>query len=83
MSKRDKALKKMRDNPKNVRYDELISLLMHFGFEIRNPPGSHTVYWHRDLLEQRTIPFNKPFVKKPYVIEALKMIDEILEIEEE
>ncbi|HRF95332.1 MAG TPA: type II toxin-antitoxin system HicA family toxin [Aggregatilineales bacterium] len=41
MSKRQKRLQKLRQNPKNVSFDELRVVLEDFGFELVRSNGSH------------------------------------------
>lgn len=43
MSKWQKELQRMRENPKNVRFDDIDGLLLGLGFEKRMK-GSHAVY---------------------------------------
>ncbi len=44
MSRRDKLLAKMRNNPKAVRFEELANLLEWYGFEPKRIRGSHHAY---------------------------------------
>jgi len=76
MSKTQKALARFRQNPKNVRYDELESLLLKLGFVIRQGTGSHSVFILRGK-PPLTIPKRKPFVSEVYVKLVLKFLDEI------
>lgn len=46
MSKREKRLAKLRNNPKNVRKDELDEVLQGFGFTPDFTAGSHVTYRH-------------------------------------
>ncbi len=46
MSKRKKRLEKLRRNPKNVRKEELDTVLLDFGFSPDFTAGSHTTYRH-------------------------------------
>jgi len=43
MSKREKLLEKLRQNPKNVRFDDIDTLLSGLGFEKRQR-GSHVTF---------------------------------------
>ena len=76
MSKREKRLEKIRQNPKNVRFDDLDRVLQDQGFERTQPRGgsSHYVYVHGEQVI--TVPYKRPFVKTVYVKEALKLLDE-------
>ncbi len=76
MSKREKALNKIRNNPKNVRYEELEAVLIFLGFEKRNTGSSHVVFTRAGSLPL-TIPIHKPQLKPFCVKLALRTIDEI------
>ncbi|MCA9912537.1 MAG: type II toxin-antitoxin system HicA family toxin [Anaerolineae bacterium] len=86
MTKREKRLQKIRQNPRNVRYDDLITVLEDFGFTIHHGKGSHIGL--RLETEEQTIKFTivKPhetkFVKSVYVKMALKEIDRVIEASE-
>jgi predicted RNA binding protein YcfA (HicA-like mRNA interferase family) len=75
MGRKEKLLAKMRQNPKNVRPEELERLLLRLGFEKRQGSGSHVIY---KLDEFRlTVPYRKPFLKPIYIRLALEIIDEL------
>jgi predicted RNA binding protein YcfA (HicA-like mRNA interferase family) len=76
MSKKDKALDRIRNNPKNVRFEDLQAILEDFGFSVRHRTGSHAVFFHGKHVV--VVPFRKPFVKVAYVRLALTAIDDIL-----
>ncbi len=44
MSKRDKLLKKLRNNPQNVKFETIQKLLLSFGFKERQPKGGSSHY---------------------------------------
>ena len=76
MGRRAKKLERFRQNPKNVRYGELESVLLYLGFEKRRGGGSHAVFSYPGC-EPLTIPIKKPFLKQAYVRLALRAIDEL------
>lgn len=77
MSRIVKRIGKIIDNPKNVSFDELESILNYFGWVKRGKTsGSHFVFEKEEEFPI-TIPKNKPFVKKHYVANVI----EILELE--
>jgi hypothetical protein len=76
MSKREKALEKFRNNPRNVRYEELEALLMYLGFEKRQENTSHVVFSIKGY-PPITVPIKKPFLKQYYVKNAIQAIDEL------
>jgi hypothetical protein len=46
MGKKEKPLQKLKNNPTNVKFETLQSLLLHYGFNERTPRGgsSHFTY---------------------------------------
>jgi predicted RNA binding protein YcfA (HicA-like mRNA interferase family) len=79
MSRREKRLRKLRQNPKNVSLEELSQVLTDFGFWLDTVNGSHHVF--RNSLQNKawklTIPFRKP-VLAIYVKQAIVAIDEVI-----
>ena len=74
MATRDKRLEAMRRNPRNVRFETLRRVLEDHGFTGKRSPGrDHWRFSHRTVL---TVDPRRPFLLVPYVIEALKAIDE-------
>lgn len=76
MSKYEKLLKSIRNNPSDVKFEDLRKILLHHGFIERQPRGgsSHFTYTRKDTII--TVPKHKP-VNKAYVKQTLKLIDEI------
>jgi len=74
MTKRQKLLQRLRQNPKNVRFEEMDGLLLSLGFEKRQK-GSHVTYIYQQQIRV-TIPMRKPFILPVYVKEVLKLLDE-------
>lgn len=83
MTKRDKLLENIKNNRKNVRFEEIKLILQHFGFEYRQKKTSHVIFVHPEYpLLRVTIPVQKPFIKPIYVelvLECLQELDEKLE----
>ncbi|HEX9922446.1 MAG TPA: toxin HicA [Anaerolineae bacterium] len=76
MSKKEKLLK-IRQNPKNVRFEDIDNLLLSLGFQKRQR-GSHATYTlsgGRPL----TIPLRKPFILPVYVKQVLLLLNELEE----
>ncbi|MCL4880428.1 MAG: type II toxin-antitoxin system HicA family toxin [Anaerolineae bacterium] len=46
MTRRQKLYQRLLNHQKNVRFDELISVVEAFGFELDRIKGSHRVYKH-------------------------------------
>ncbi len=82
MSKKDKLLQKLRNNPTNVKFETLQTLLLHIGFSERAPRGgsSHYTYTFRNHII--TIPKHKP-VKTIYVKKVLAILQDLNLIEKE
>lgn len=77
MTKRQKRLERIRQNPKAVRFEDLDQLLIDFGFIRRQPRGgsSHYIYVRKEV--RLTIPMNRPHLREVYVKNVLKLLDEI------
>ena len=82
MSKRQKRLQRLRQNPKDVSFEALEQVLSDYGFEHIRTSGSHHTFIA--VIGERnwrlTIPFRRP-VKFPYVRAALAAIDEIIALQ--
>ena len=74
MSKREKRLRKIFQNPKTVSFKELDTVLKSFGFEVRQPGSgsSHYIYIKGDI--QISVPFKRPYVKEVYVKRVLELV---------
>ncbi len=83
MSKRKKRLQKLRNNPKDVSFDDLRLVLEDYGFELQNIVGSH--YTFRIMIDENphllVIPFHRP-IKPIYVKKALQLIDRLINEED-
>lgn len=80
LSKREKLIEKMRNNPKDIPFEELDALLKYYGCQSRQPKSgsSHYFYTHPVASEPLSIPKARP-IKAIYIKRALQMIDEIKE----
>lgn len=81
MSHYKKLYEKIKNNPTNVRFEDIDKLLQKVGGFTLRTPGSgsdHYTYSHPDLVTILTIPKDRP-VKKKYVILALQAFDEACE----
>lgn len=78
MTERQERLEKLRQNRKNVSFKDLRLVLEDCGFELVRSSGSHHSFSVMIDGESRTlvVPHRHPI--KPYVREALKLIDHIL-----
>ncbi len=87
MAQSNKKLLKIKRNPKDVSFAELRSILEYYGFVATNySGGSHFTFEHpyADIIlldESKSIPYNRPTVKPPYVKKAIKWIERVIEHE--
>ena len=58
LSKNDKLLKELENNPKNVRFEVLEKLLLNNGFNLRGIKGSHHQFTNGKIL--LTLSYRKP-----------------------
>ena len=88
MTRIKNKLAQYRNNPKNVTFDELKTLLEAFGFEVKNYSGgshysvSHTKFDVIPHMEPNTIPMKKPNVLEVYVKRSLGWIEKAIEFQE-
>jgi len=80
MTRQEKALQKIRNNPRGVRFDDLVKVLEQYGFEIRKTGGSHHVFIRGQY--RVIVPFRKLHLLEYVVKDALKILDRILEEED-
>lgn len=81
MTKRQKRLERLRQNPKNVKFDELLQILEDYGFYLDRVVGSHYSFKRAEHDTIFVCPFRRPTVKTIYVKKALALIDDIIEAE--
>ncbi len=79
MSRLEKLLQRIRNNPKTVKFEEMEKLLIKAGFTKRQPRNgsSHSIYKKDGQLI--TIPYKNPYMKQTYVVEAMELIGEYFE----
>ena len=88
MTKRKKRLRRMRQNPNKVKYNDLISVLLDYGFTIRESKGSHVSVrceidgqvWRETVVKPHG---GKKTVNQQGIKSLLKIIDEINAVLEE
>ncbi|EAJ1232618.1 type II toxin-antitoxin system HicA family toxin [Campylobacter fetus] len=74
MSKKDKLLKELQNNPANVRFEILEKILKDSGFELKSIKGSHHQFSDGKTLI--TLPYHKP-MKIFYVKLVLNILKDI------
>ncbi|NSW92626.1 MAG: toxin HicA [Firmicutes bacterium] len=77
MSKKQKLLEKIKNNPQKIRFEEVDKLLLSIGFNKRQPRGgsSHFTYTLNDIII--TIPYNKPYVKIKYIKDVIELLEKL------
>ncbi len=76
MGKADKILRRMQNNPRDWRIEDVNVVAGQFGLQIRNPRGSHVVLFHTACEEILSIPAHRP-IKPIYIRRLIGMIDKI------
>jgi predicted RNA binding protein YcfA (HicA-like mRNA interferase family) len=74
MTQRDKLLAKIRSHPKNVRFDDMQTLLGYFGYQLVRVSGSHHRY-QRQGSPPVTISRHGAHVHSAAVEEVLRILD--------
>ena len=70
-----KLLRRILDNPANVRFSDFTNLVIAFGFELARTSGSHHIFKHPDIPELINIQ-NYQGQAKPYQIrQFLRLIE--------
>lgn len=77
ITKKEKLLEKIKNNPKTVKFDEIDKILVDIGFERRQPGGGSSHYTY--VLEDKilTVPYKRPYVKVIYIKMAIKLLEEL------
>lgn len=77
ITKKEKLLNRIKNNPKTVKFEELDKILQGDGFERRQPSGgsSHYTYGLADKI--LTVPCKKPYIKVIYVKMAIKLLEDL------
>jgi hypothetical protein len=73
MTQPDKLRRRIEQNPKAVRFEDLDRLLAAYGFAKRPGKGSHHFYWRGE--QRLVVPYRWPHVLPVYVKLALEAID--------
>jgi len=76
MTQIQKLYGRIKNNPRNVSYDDLSKLMEYFGFEVRNR-ASHYTFRHERLKEIITVKKEPGQIKAVYVKRCLAAIDVI------
>jgi len=79
MTRKSKREERIRNNPKNVSFDDLRGVLEDHGFSLAHGKSSHNVFVHDETKKSLTTPKSGNNVKPEYVKQALAAIDEVEE----
>jgi len=82
LSKLQKLLKRIKNNPKQVRFEELDKILSHYGFTRRQPGGGSSHYIYTIGTVVITVPYHQPHIKAFYVERAMKILEEVIDDDE-
>ena len=74
MSKRDKQLQAMRNNPKNVKFETIQKALLNNGFVEATPSGGSSHYTYSKGSYRVTVVKDRP-VNSIYIKQAVRIID--------
>ncbi|MBQ7478133.1 MAG: type II toxin-antitoxin system HicA family toxin [Selenomonadaceae bacterium] len=77
MSKWEKLLEKIRNNPKTVTFEEVDKVMKRLGYDGKFPRGgsSHCIY-RKPGHTPVTVPRYEPYVKEEYVKQVIEAMDE-------
>ena len=79
MSRHDKRLQRMRQNPRDWRIEEIQSIATALGIEWLHDGGSHVIF-RSPCGAHLSIPAHRP-IKPIYITKFLALVDSILEAE--
>jgi predicted RNA binding protein YcfA (HicA-like mRNA interferase family) len=78
MTKADKTLEKMRNNPRDWQISDLEVVAGRFGITVRKGKGSHVSFTHPNWVDILTVPAHRP-IKPIYVKKFVSLIDTLQE----
>ena len=79
LSKLKKLLKRIKNNPRQVRFEELDKILLHYGFSKRQPSGGSSHYTYKLGESRLTVPFKKPYIGEASVELALNALKGVID----
>jgi len=69
----------MRNNPRDWKIQDLLTIAAYYGIELRNDGGSHHVFSHPLLTLTICVPAHRP-IKPVYIKQFVKLIDQIVKV---
>ena len=76
MSRHEKLLQTIRNNPTNVRFETIQKIMLSYGFIETTPSGGSSHYTYHKGIYRITIPKDIP-VNKIYIKKAIQIIDKL------
>jgi predicted RNA binding protein YcfA (HicA-like mRNA interferase family) len=76
MTKKEKLIQKIKNNPDNVSFDDLCHAIEMFGFKRKGGVGSHKFYVHNGIQGALNIQERNGKAKSYQVKQFLKIIEE-------
>jgi len=76
LSKQDKLVQTIRNNPKNVRFETIQKILLSYDFTETSPKSGSSHYTYHKGIYRITIPKNRP-VNQTYIKQAINIIDKL------
>jgi hypothetical protein len=76
MSKSEKKLDSMRNNPRDWQISDVETVARAYGVTVRKGAGSHVVFSYPGVRMIVTIPAHRP-IKAPYIRDFVEFIDSI------
>ena len=73
MSKLEKLLQRIINNPKTVRFEELNKILISQGFTCRQSGKGTSHYYYKKAGYNISIPYNKPYILEVYVKKVIEI----------
>ena len=74
-----KLYERIKNNPKTVRFEEIQKLLLRAGFRERQPRGGTSHYTYTKEGKILTVPYNRPYIKRVYVEQAIALLGDFYE----
>ena len=75
LSKLKKLLEKIKNNPRQVRFEELDKILIRSGFTRRQSGGGSSHYIYTKGAAMLVVPYHQPHIKAVYVERAIKLLE--------
>jgi len=76
LSKQEKLLQSIRNNPNNLHFDTIRKILLNYGFTETSPRGGSSHYTYHRGIYRITVPKDNP-VNKLYVRQMIHIIDKL------